>query len=365
MKTRVLVGALALLAASPAARAQTPPPAPVETSPADLATRAGTRLGGEFDLGALPVRASSEAERRAAAARWLDEAFAPLTAPECAPALRAAGIPAAAAAPAWPEGRPIAAAPGADAILAPPSAPPAGPDEVAALRTTGVLPWELALTGEYARLVAARKAGPPAKDPLLRLARAARLEGTARLAGIVVAARGAGVDPGSLGAAALALDRGGAGLAAAPAGLDPVRRALFRTMVDDGRRWALFWFLRAGWSGVGAALERPASGLGDLARPGARPSAAAGPATGCRLGPRGAAALAGADDDAPWNAAIVADAWNVDPRGRLVGLLAFDDEGAAVRAAADLAERGATVRRTKTWLAVSPPTRIKAGTKKP
>lgn len=335
---------------------QEDPPAPgpgapitrVDVAPQQLVTRVGRLLGEEFAVGEVPWRTSDGAARAAAARRWQVEAFAVLDDPACAPVLRAAGIPPGAnPAPgaAWPEARPIAAAPAGDVLLLPPEVPLVTTDDAARLRATGLLPFEIALAGEYARVVGARHAGPAPRDPLLRLARLARLEGTARLAGITLALRGANLDPRVLGVATLSADRDESGLpraVVAPAVSDPVRSALIETALEDGFRWALYQYLRGGLTGVLAALERPGGSPAELLRPGLARVPAALPA-GCRVGPRASAALLTGATDTPWVDALLADAWSIE-KGAALAALAFEDDRSAARAGDELRRGGWEVR---------------------
>lgn len=344
-----LLALLPLLLVAQPARAQDdgPPAAPVAVPavpPEALVQRIGDRLGGEFKAGALPSRTAPAGERQSAALGWLDEVFAPLSAPECAPVLASFGIaPGGSSAPGLllAVDRPVAAPPGADPLLLPEQLAPQGPDEAEYLRTTGLLPFEIALGGEYARVVAGRHAGPAPRDGMLRLVRAARLEGVARLAGIALALRGLDVDLADVGAAALATDHDRAGIPRALSGKvarDPVRAALLRVFHDDGLRWALFHYLRGGFSAVAGALERPAASPDTLLRPGlSRREPAQAPA-GCRLGARASVALLTRDGDAAgWVDGVVADRWSLDPDRRPRVWLAFESEHAAARALTALA----------------------------
>jgi hypothetical protein len=369
-----VAAALALLAA-PAATAGDPGPVPADgvgdgsaaaqaqarTSivPRELVAVARRRFGGEF---AREVKATDagEPDRRAAALKWLDEALAPLADPRCAPVLRAAHL----AAPAvltptkavLGSQRPVAAPALKPEVLVPPSLQPLSADEVEKFRTTGLLPFEIALSGEIARAIGAEHAGPAPADGVLRLSRAARLEGTARLAGIIMELRGAGLDPTDLGIGLLAADKDEAGLprtlsAAVPD--DAVRRALVTTYYDDGLRWALYHHLRGGLSEVVAALERPGVGPDVLLRPGlsrARP----GVPDGCRLGPRAAVALLTGYDDPPWLDTLVTDSSVADPKAGLVVTLGFEDERSASRAQLDLQGQGYAPRRDGTVVRCSP-----------
>ncbi len=366
---RALVALLALLAlaaglaAAGAALAQAPPEPPpgppdrgqaaapadaadpddedvaiIGTEPRTLVPRMGRVLGGEFDAGELPSRVAAAGERQAAALRWLDEVFAPLAAPECAPVLRAGRIPAAAAPVAGfaiAVDRPVAAPPTGAPLLVPEALAPLRGPEIEWFRRTGETPFEVALAGEYARALAARHAGPAPQDGLLRLARAARLEGTARLAGIAIALRAANVDVADVGAAALGADDEKAGLPRALTGAaagDPVRAALVQVFHEDGLRWALYQYLRGGFSAVAAALERPAAGLETLLRPGMVRRTPPPPA-GCALGARASAALLTGRADEGWADSLVADRWTAGPGGALHAWLAFEDAHAAGLAA--------------------------------
>ncbi len=359
----------ALALATVPARAEEPaavPAAPTarpSVAPATLLAPAGRRLGGEFAALPAQARVAAPAEREAAALRWLDEALAPLAEPACRPVLAAAGLAPAApltGAPgaAFPEERPVARPGDGATILVPAELGPLGAEQVERFRAIGLLPFEIALTGEVARAMGAAHAGPPPGSGLLRLTRAARLEGVARLAGTIVVARGLGVESGDLGTGALTMDRerDEAGIPrafGAKLAPDAVRRALFDTYFDDGLRWALFHFLRGGLPAVVAALERPGVGPEALLRPGvARPHPL--PAEGCRLGPRASLALLGGDPDAAWLDTLL-DARAEAPAGKgLVVALAFEDERTATRARLDLAAQGVGAQQEGAVLRASP-----------
>lgn len=335
--------------AAPAAPAT--PAARPSVAPATLLPLAGRRLGGEFAALQPAGRVVAPAERQAAALRWLDEALAPLADAACKPVLAAAGLapaaPLAASTVLLPDDRPVALSGDGATILLPAQLAPLGAEQVERFRAIGLLPFEIALTGEVARAAGAAHAGPPPGDGLLRLARAARLEGVARLAATIVVARGLGVESGDLGTGALAMDRerDEAGIPrsfAAKFATDPVRRALLDTFLDDGLRWALFHFLRGGLPAVAGALERPGVGPEMLLRPGIA-RARVLPANGCRLGPRAALALLGGDADAAWVDTLV-DARAEAPAAGLVVALAFEDERSATRARGDLAAAGLEAR---------------------
>jgi hypothetical protein len=287
------------------------------------------------------------------AAAWIDEALAPLLEQEsCRSVLAAAGIErpeslASALASRIPPGRPIAEAPGGAALLLPDALPKLDGKGLDLMKSTGLLPFEVAMTGEWARAMAARHAGPVPRDPLLRLTRSARLEGVARLAGITAIVGGSNLDPQTMGVSLLALDRDLAGLprelieqspdaASAPA----VARGMLRVLLADGVRWAVFHFLRAGPEGVSEALERPAVGPEELLRPGARRPVWRNRPEGCRLGPRGAAALLTGREDPPWIADLSADSFSVGESGGALGWLGFDDEAGARRAATEISAAG-------------------------
>ncbi|RMG47286.1 MAG: hypothetical protein D6718_03990 [Acidobacteria bacterium] len=350
-----LVAALALPAAP-----QQPPPAPppvVRRKPPErfvaleLLSAIPSRLGeelGEPDVVVRVPASDSDAALERQAAGWLEELFAPLNSPSCRPVARAAGLPdpggmARKLARLWPAGRPIAAAPGGEPVLIRRTYPPPSATDLEMLRTTGILPVELALAGEWARAVGARHAGPPPADPLLRHARAARLEGVARVAGILVALASAGLDASAVGQALLDADRDRAGWVKDRlyAGTDqPVYRAMLRVLLEDGPRWAAYHAVRAGTAGLVAALERPGIGPHVLLRPGLPPPRSEAPDGACRLGPRPTVALVGLPDDSPWVGAL-RDEWiEVSGTGSLEAVLAFDGEASATRAAADLSARG-------------------------
>lgn len=367
-RRRWVLPLLALLAcASPAAAQSEDPPedpsieverrteeldAALVTPPKALAAEAAERLGwgdGEVDAREVPLE-----RRRQAASGWLREALAPLATPACEGVLAAfgaAGMPSGATlsdwADAFPADRPLAGAPGARRMLVP-ERPPAlddASDEL--LRASGLFPVEVSLAGEAGRIAAAQHAGPPLKPALLRHARAARLEGAARLAGIVVALEGGGVDPADLGAQLLGADRGRVGWPAAALRerVDrPVARALLTGLVEDGLRWAVYHYLRGGERGLLAALERPAVGPESLLRPG-RPAVRPEepwPEGGCRLGPRGAMALVLGQDEVPWLDALVADRF-ATRADHVEGRLLFDGPRSAAEAAQAIRARGADV----------------------
>ncbi len=349
------------LAAAPAAGAApgVPPPASAARgasedaasaasfAPKDLVASVPQRLGINWKGPPLVARETGPAARRAAAAIGMADALAPLADPACSALLVAIGLPQAAPAAlaeAWPEDFP-AALPGSIVLLVPGSVPPIPEQEVDFLRATGVLPVEVALTGEWLRAVGSQHAGPPPGDPVLRAARAARLEGTARLAGILVSIAGTGVDPRDVGSGLLALDRDRASwprAATIEAAGDPVRAALMRELLEDGLRWAVFHYARGGLIGLLAALERPA-GPAELVRPGSIRPLPEGVPPGCRLGPRAAAALYGGDYDADWVADLLADSAQVGEGGEIAVTLVFEAPPAAAEAAAALRSRGAVV----------------------
>ncbi len=352
--------ALALAGAPVAGAAQAVPPPDAASAvssealavapafaPKDLVAAVPARLGINWKGAPLAARETGPAARRAAAAIGMADALAPLADPACSALLGAIGLPPAAPAAlaeAWPEGFP-AALPGSAVLLVPESVPPIPEQEVDFLRATGVLPLEVALTGEWLRAVGSQHAGPAAADPLLRAARAARLEGAARLAGILVSIAGTGVDPRDVGSGLLALDRDRASwprVATVEAAGDPVRAALVRELLEDGLRWAVFQYSRGGLVGLLAALERPA-GPTELIRPGSIRPLPEGLPPGCRLGPRAAAALYGGDHDAAWVADLLADSAQVGEGGRIAVTLVFEAPHAAEEAAAALRSRGAVV----------------------
>jgi hypothetical protein len=337
------------------------------TSPAALVDDAVSRLG--WASSSVESREAPRAERRDAAGRWLREALAPLYASACEAVLArldAAPAPSDAALSRWaeafPPGRPLASAPEAESVLVPERAPSLDDAAMELLRASGVLPIEVMLAGEAGRVAAARHAGPPLRPALLRHARAARLEGVARLAGIVVTLEGSGVDPSDLGAQLLSADRGRVGWSRAsllePA-RDPVVQALLKGFVEDGLRWAVYHYLRGGEMGLMAALERPDVGPERLLRPG-RPSvrpAEAWSAGGCRLGPRGALALLLGQDEVPWLDGLVADRFEAPAEGGVEGRLLFEGEHAAAGAAAALRERIPNVKLAGSELRLSWPKR--------
>jgi len=340
--------ALALAAGTSAGAApEAPPPSPPLLAPKDLVDAIPGRLGINWKGAPLAARETGTAARRAAAAIGLADALAPLADPACGALLAAIGLPAAAPATladAWPEDRP-AALPGSPVLLVPEIMPPVPEPDAEFLRATGVLPLEVALTGEWLRAVGSQHAGPAPADSLLRAARAARLEGAARLAGIVVSIAGTGVDPREVGSGLLALDQDRASwprVATIERAGDPLRAALVRALLEDGLRWAVYHYVRGGLVGLLAALERP-TGPAELVRPGVVRPVPEGVPAGCHLGPRAAAALYGGDDDAPWVADLLADAAQPGAGGGVVVTMYFEAPAAAAEAAAALRSRGAAV----------------------
>jgi hypothetical protein len=339
--------ALALAGGSLAGAApEAPPAAPSPLVPKDLVAAVPGRLGINWKGAPLVARETGPGARRAAAAIGLADALAPLADPACGALLAAIGLPPAAPAmlaEEWPPDRP-AALPGSPVLLVPDQLPPVPEPDAEFLRATGVLPIEVALTGEWLRAIGSQHAGPAPADPLLRAARAARLEGAARLAGIVVSIAGTGVDPREVGSGLLALDQDRASwprAATIEAAGDPLRSALVRALLEDGLRWAVYHYARGGLVGLLAALERPA-GPAELIRPGVVRPVPDGVPRGCHLGPRAAAALYGGDHDATWVADLLADAAQTGTGGEVVVTLFLDAPPAAEEAAEALRARGAS-----------------------
>lgn len=322
------------------------PAASVLTSPLVLIEGATARV----ELIGAPVegREATTADRRAAARGWLEETIAPLTAPACHAVLDALGhrspfdpseLESWAAV--FPSDRPIAEAPGAERILVPERSPPLDREALELLRASGLLPIEVVLAGEGARVAAARHAGPPLRPALLRHARAARLEGVARLAGLLETLEGTGVQPADIGLRLLSADRDRVGwnrerlVAAAD---DPIARGLLKGLVHDGLRWALYHYLRGGHEALLSALERPGVDPARLLRPGRPrlPLPEDWPAEGCRLGPRGALALVYGQDELPWLDGLTADVFVAGEGGTVEGRLLFEGSQEAARAAAAL-----------------------------
>jgi hypothetical protein len=327
--------------------------ATVLTSPLVLVDGATSRV----ELISSPVtgREANLEERREAARGWLSEALAPLAASACRavfaaladrPALDTARL--AGWSEAFPAARPIAEAPGAEQILVPERSPPLDRAALELLSASGMLPIEVALAGEGARVAAARHAGPPLRPELLRHARAARLEGVARLAGILEVLEGTGVEPSDVGVRLLGADRDRVGWdrrKLIDAAGDPVVRALLKGMVQDGLRWALYHHLRGGHQALASALERPGVGPERLLRPG-RPrirTPEGWPAEGCRLGPRGALALVFGQDELPWLDGLAADVFWAADDGKVEGRLLFDGERDASEAGSALAGKAVEV----------------------
>ncbi len=308
----------------------------VGTPPAVLAAQSGERLGGDFARAEVPVATAPAGERGAVAASWLAEAFAPADAPACREVLAALHLPAAGPAPgvlaaAWPADRPAAEDGARGRLLVPAKLPPLSPPDLEVFRLVGLVPFEIAATGEWARAVAFRHLGPPPADPLLRAARAARAEGTCRLAGILVTVTGAGLAGDDAGRALPELDRDGAGWPRERLrrlGLDPLRRALAETCLRDGLRWAAWAWLRGGWRGLAAALERPGIGPAELLVPARRGRTVAGKGETCRLGPRASGLLLVGDPDAPLVDRLLEDHWSALPGGRRLRATLRVEEGA-------------------------------------
>ncbi|MFN7964162.1 MAG: hypothetical protein U0V87_00530 [Acidobacteriota bacterium] len=333
---------------------------PAPASPRHLLEDVPARLGGEFVAQKINARESADSERRAAAALWLADVFSPLEPSACAAVLTAFGRDPhppdkTLLAPLFPAGRPIATR-GGEVLLVPSELPAQEASDAEFLNATGVLPFEVSLTGEWARYVGAVHAGPPARDPLLRLSRAARLEGVARLAGIFVSLQGSGVAPASLGSALLAVDTGRSGWPQTPlrdSVSDPVARALLTTYFEDGLRWATVQYLSGRWTGLMSSLEKP--GVGPEALFGARPSAGSVPVGpgACRLGPRGALALLDAAAQPEWLTQIISDQAST-ATGVTVLQLHFDSAAAAARAAAEIEGWGYQTRTEETIVTVRP-----------
>jgi len=306
----------------------------VGTPPATLAAQARERLGGDFARADVPVEVAPAGDRARVAASWLAEAFAPADAAACRDVLAALGIPSAGPAPgilgaAWPADRPAAEDGGKGRILVPDSLPPLSAADLELFRLVGLVPFEIAATGERARAVAFRHLGPRPADPLLRAARAARAEGVARLAGIVVTVTGAGLAGDEVGRALPELDGDRAGWpreVVGRLGLDPVRRVLAEAYLRDGLRWAAYAWLRGGWEGLAAALERPGIGPAELLVPARRGRTSAADVDTCRLGPRVAGLLLAGDSDAPVVDRLLEDRWELVPQtGRLRATLRVED----------------------------------------
>ena len=315
-----------------------PRPAVVTSGPADLAASVGSRLGGPFDGMEVKVQSASVGERRGAVSALLTEAFAPLRAPACGEVLEALGRPAAPDSSRWTalveETAPVGS-PRRDALLVPPRLPPQDAEALELLRASGVLPFEVTLTGEWARVVAAEHLGPPPKDPLLRLARVSRMEGAARLAGVALLFQGAGLDPRAMGLSLVETDRDRVGLPrerALALAANPVERAVLVTLLEDGLRWAAYHYLRGGYEELLAALERPFVTPAELLRPGVRLSWREEGGGVCHFGPRIAAALVTGDEDPSWIAGMAADRFEVTAEGDVEAVLTFIGEGEAAAA---------------------------------
>lgn len=328
------------------AEAETPAPddaVPLANlAPLEMAKQIPLRLQTDLFREVVPVRVASAGERAAAATHVLDELFAPLRDPACQALLPSAtrdGRPFTAH---FPATDPAAVSSGDAALLVPDSLPPLTRVDADTLQAKGVLPFELMLAGEWARAVAARHAGPAPADPLLRQARAARLEGVARLAGIALSVQAAGISVSDLGSRVLDADADEAGwprAALAEGASSRLDAAFLRVLTEDGLRWAAYHFLLGGIDGLIAALERPVVGPADLLTPGRRRDAVRLPGSGCRVGPRPAALLLVDDDDTLWVDALQDDLWRIDGREVVVQLV-FDGENDAKRAEAEATARG-------------------------
>ncbi len=332
------------LVAVPAIAGDEPSGVPVPTvSPADLARSIPERLRTELFREPVEVRVAPQAVRQTAAGAWIAEALAPLRTEACRAVLGAAVADPQAFAALYPETDPVARARGAVELLVPDALPPLTRADVESLETRGVIPFEIMLAGEWARAVARRHAGPPPADPLLRQARAARLEGVARLAGIALTVQASGLSMAALGQEVLRVDADEAGwprAALAAGARDPVTRAALRVFAEDGLRWAAFHFLRGGVDELIAAIEKPGIGPAGLLGPGRRPAPRRLAGEGCRLGPRPAAALLVGDDDPLWVDELLEDLWVRFSDGRIEGRLLLATDTAARNAAAEAGNRG-------------------------
>lgn len=361
---RISLGLLVLLGAGPAGpSAEEPVPLPrsadnpiqLAYDPAETLKAVVRRLLGP-EAGSPPFRTGELQIRSDVGGQWLKEVFAPLSAPECRPILEHFHIPlpgnAGAALPAvWLDDRPIAAVTGKELVL-PVRLGRSAPGERERLEQTGLFDFEVALTGELVRLQGVGRSGDSPADPLLRLSRAARLEGAARIVAAALMAQGAKVDPQAMGAGLLALDQGLAGIPGPfleAAASDSLRRALIVTFVEDGRRWALFQFLRGGASAMAAALRQPVS-IDGLISPGLAPDAPPPVREGCSLGPRGASALLAGTDDPAWVNNLIGDRWNLAENGQISVRLLFRNPGAAEQASADLSRNGLSWRQNGVFL---------------
>jgi hypothetical protein len=325
------------------AEPELPPFLPSQPKPLVLLEAVPDRLGGEF-VKKLDqrVKEAPVAERRAAAAAWLAEIFAPLETPACRAVLNSLATPEpppdlARLAEGFPESRPIAL----EQLLVPPEFPFPAAEDREFILATGLIPLEVALTGEWARLIGSVHAGPPPRDPLLRLTRAARLEGLARMAGVFVTVQGGGVAASDLGAGLLQADRDLAGL---PRGsyeaaiTGPIARALLLTVLEDGSRWVTLRFVAGGWPAVIAALERPNDRPSALYRLSAGTDAKLD-SQGCRLGPRGVTALLVGDSEPSWTTQILDDV-SLVAGNQLRTELLLESDDAAVRVEQELIKQG-------------------------
>ncbi|UCF66249.1 MAG: hypothetical protein JSV80_10655 [Acidobacteriota bacterium] len=320
----------------------------------DIISDIPARLGGELgepDVTVEPVGEERLGAIRQQATGWMTETLAPLDDPACsfvreAFAIGSAAEIAARLSAAFPGQRALASAPGGEPVLIPEKLPVPDDEAMEWFASTGLLPAEIALSAEWARAVAARHSGPSPRDRLLRHARAARIEGVARLAALLVTLRRTGIEPRQLGVELLRADRDRASwdrAALLEAARTPLVGAFVRALLEDGMRWATYQYVRGGIPGLVAALERPAVGPEDLLRPGLRRRPLAAQAGGCRLGPRPMAALLIGTDDPAWidtveDAVLVAG----EPQWWR-GWLQLESVHAAESAAADMLAAGCRV----------------------
>ncbi len=340
--------ALALFVALPAAVLAEEPAAIATTPVSGLVEDAAERMGPVLGEPGVEVEEASAGLRRRAALLRLRESLAPLEDPACVRVLATLGRPlfdwdafAARVGPLWPEAYPAVDEKGE--LLVPQRLPPQDKADLELLSISGVLPLEVAISGEWARAVGVRHAGPPLAAAPLRAARAARLEGLARFAGVLLVVRGGGVAPAELGTVLLRLDQDRVSwprAALLDAAGSPLERALLESSFEDGLRFMAYHYLRGGEPAMIAAMERPLVDPAELMRPGARRGRPGDLPKGCSFGPRGVAALLTGRSDAPWADGLLADRFVTRSDGAPRGLLVFESESAAGNAAAALAKLG-------------------------
>ncbi|MEE4298063.1 MAG: hypothetical protein V2J24_01360 [Pseudomonadales bacterium] len=318
------------------------------STPRELALQIPARLGTALFREPVEVVEAGAVERRRAASGWIAEVYAPLATDACVALLGEAPPDTSYWAAFYPEGDPATPSGGVSRMLVPADLPLMDARDTEVLHAKGMLPLEIMMAGEWARAVGQGHAGPPLADPLLRQARAARLEGVARLAGLAVGLASGGVDPADLGAALVDADADDAGWprgALAKGARSSLDAALLRVFTEDGLRWATFHYLRGGMEALLEALEIPPRSPLELLRPGYRAELVQLEGEGCRIGPRPSAALLVENSDPSWVDAMLADLWQGSMAEKARVELVFDRESAAGSAERDLIGRGWRVSR--------------------